>query len=131
MANRKQRNFKDISLSFKPHPLTGDVMVFKNEKAIQRSVRNLVQTGLTERYYSVLGTDIYGSLFGFVDYATGGVIAQQVLDVLRAAESRIDQVRVNVQPRPDDNEFEVEVSYTIIGESPITQNYAFIVEATR
>ena len=106
-------------------------MVFKNEKAIQRSVRNLVQTGLTERYYSVLGTDIYGSLFGFVDYATGGVIAQQVLDVLRAAESRIDQVRVNVQPRPDDNEFEVEVSYTIIGESPITQNYAFIVEATR
>jgi phage baseplate assembly protein W len=131
MAKGSKRDFKDISLSFKPHPVTGDVMALKNEKAIQRSVRNLVQTGLTERFYSNLGTDIYGSLFGYVDYATGGVIAQQVLDVLRVAESRIDKVTVNVDPRPDDNEFEVRVSYTISGESPVAQNYSFIVEATR
>jgi len=131
MPARSKRDFKDISLSFKPHPVTGDVMAIKKEKAIQRSVRNLVQTGLTERFYSNLGTDIYASLFGYVDYATGGVIAQQVLDVLRAGESRIDKVRVNVDPRPDDNEFEVQVSYTITGETPVSQNYSFIVEATR
>jgi hypothetical protein len=131
MANSKVRTFKDISLSFKPHPVTGDIMTLSREKAIQRSVRNLVQTGVRERFYSELGTDVTDSLFGFVDFATAGVIANQIIDLLKLFERRIDNVRVITEPRPDNNEFEVQVSYTIIGEDPIVQTYSYILEATR
>ena len=41
---RKSRAFKDISLSFSPHPVTKDLPVLLNERAIVRSVRNLVET---------------------------------------------------------------------------------------
>ena len=43
-GQRVSRSFKDISLSFDPHPVTKDLPVLKNENAIRRSVRNLVQT---------------------------------------------------------------------------------------
>ena len=43
-GQRVSRSFKDISLSFDPHPVTKDLPVIRNERAISRAVRNLVQT---------------------------------------------------------------------------------------
>ena len=48
-VTRISRSFKDISLSFDPHPVTKDLSVLTNERAIIRSVRNLVETIPTER----------------------------------------------------------------------------------
>ena len=61
---RISRAFKDISLSFKRHPVTNDIGVLKNADAIKRSVRNLVQTIPSERFFnSTLGSDVRDSLF--------------------------------------------------------------------
>tara|TARA_B100000131_G_scaffold76325_1_gene72850 strand:- start:678 stop:1073 length:396 start_codon:yes stop_codon:yes gene_type:complete len=131
MADKRSRSFKDITLDFKPHPVTGDLMVLKNERAINRSIRNLVQTGLSERYYARIGTDIYGSLFGFVDEATAGVIAQEIYDVIGIFEPRVSNPVVLIDPKPDENTFNVKISYEIVGADFPRQNYNFILEATR
>ena len=58
-VTRISRSFKDISLSFDPHPVTKDLPVLVNERAIIRSVRNLVETIPTERFFnSSLGSDV-------------------------------------------------------------------------
>ena len=80
---RISRVFKDISLSFKRHPVTNDIGVLKNADAIKRSVRNLVQTIPSERFFnSTLGSDVRDSLFenspGFVDFGTASIIERQV-----------------------------------------------------
>ena len=49
MASQSSKAFKDISLSFQPHPVTGDIPVLKNENAIKRAVRNLIETSAGER----------------------------------------------------------------------------------
>ena len=68
-VTRISRAFKDINLSFDPHPITNDLPILKNESAIRRSVRNIVQTIPTERFFNpVFGSDVYNSLFGFVDF---------------------------------------------------------------
>jgi len=131
MAVKKSRIFKDISLSFQPNPVTGDLGVLTNERAITRSVRNLVQTGVKERFYSDVGTDVTDSLFNFVDEATGGVIAQQITDSLSIFEPRIANTVVGAYPIPDDNNFEITISYEIIGLEAPTQSFSFILEATR
>ena len=51
-VQRISRAFKDISLSFDPHPVTKDLPVLTNERAIVRSVRNLVETIPTERFFN-------------------------------------------------------------------------------
>ena len=129
---RISRSFKDISLSFEPHPVTKDLPVLKNERAITRSVRNIVETIPTEKFFnSVFGSDVYRSLFDFVDFGTASIIQEQIKTALNNFERRINNVKVEVEPRPDDNDFEVTVIFDIIGQDFPTQEFSFILEATR
>ena len=129
---RISRAFKDISLSFEPHPVTKDLQVLKNENAIRRSVRNIVETIPTERFFnSLLGSDVRSSLFEFVDYGTASTIQDQIEVAVTNFEERVENLVVDVEPRPDENTFNVTVTFDIIGQEFPTQEYSFLLEATR
>ena len=129
---RISRAFKDISLSFDAHPVTKDLLVLKNENAIRRSVRNIVETIPTERFFnSLFGSEVRDSLFEFVDFGTASAIQNQILVSLENFEPRIGNVEVIVFPRPDQNSFNVTVIFDIIGQEFPTQEYSFLLEATR
>ncbi len=131
-VNRVSRAFKDISLSFDPHPVTKDLPILKNENAIRRSVRNLVETIPTERFFQpLLGSDVRASLFEFVDYGTASVIQDQILTTIENFESRVTNVQVQVFPQPDTNTFDCNIIFDIIGQDFPTQEFTFILEATR
>lgn len=133
MAIRRiSRSFKDISLSFNPHPVTKDLQILKNENAIRRSVRNIVETIPTERFFnSSLGSDVRSSLFEFIDFGTASVIQSQIEVAIENFEPRIDNLEVYVNPNPDQNSFDVTVVFDIIGQEIPTQEYTFLLEATR
>tara|TARA_B100000902_G_scaffold399056_1_gene468182 strand:- start:3513 stop:3914 length:402 start_codon:yes stop_codon:yes gene_type:complete len=129
---RVSRAFKDISLSFKPHPVTNDLQILKNADAIRRSVRNIVQTIPTERFFNpLLGSDVHKSLFEFVDFGTASTIKQQIAIALDNFEPRIENVDVGVDPNSDSNTFDITVLFDIVGQEFPTQEYSFILEATR
>ena len=129
---RISRAFKDISLSFEPHPVTKDLPILKNENAIRRSVRNIVETIPTERFFnSLLGSDVRRSLFEFVDFGTASVIQDQIQIAIENFEERVENLIVEVDPIPDDNTFNVTVIFDIIGQEFPTQEYSFLLEATR
>ena len=130
--SRVSRSFKDISLSFIPHPITKDLPILKNESAIRKSVRNIVETIPTEKFFNPnFGSDVYRSLFDFVDFGTASIIQDQIKASVRNFEPRVNNLRVEVFPRPDMNEFECNVIFDIIGQEFPTQEYSFILEATR
>jgi len=131
-VTRISRSFKDISLSFDPHPVTKDLPVLTNERAIIRSVRNLVETIPTERFFNpTVGSNVRSSLFEFVDYATADVIKDQIIEVINNYEQRVANTIVQVDPIPDLNEFEITITFDIIGQEVPTQQFSFILEATR
>ena len=132
-VKRISRAFKDINLSFSPHPVTKDLTVLRNENAIKRSVRNIVQTIPTERFFnSILGSDVRGLLFdNFVDFGTASVIEDQIKIAIENFEPRVDNLQVNVDPRPDQNEFEVNILFDIIGQEFPAQSFSFILLAAR
>jgi len=132
-VKRISRAFKDINLSFTPHPVTKDLTVLRNENAIKRSVRNIVQTIPTERFFnSILGSDVRNLLFdNFVDFGTASAIEDQIKIAIQNFEPRVDNLQVNVNPRPDQNEFTVNVLFDIIGQEFPTQDFTFILQATR
>ena len=133
MAKKRiSRAFKDISLSFTPHPVTKDLTILKNENAIKRSVRNLIQTIPTERFFnSLLGTDVRDSLFENFDRMTVMTIEDQIREVLANFEPRVANVGATVRARPDDNQFDVSVFFDIRGLDVPTQSFSFILEPTR
>ena len=131
-VSKVSKGFKDISLSFEPHPVTKDLPILKNERAIQRAVRNLVQTQFNERFFEPdLGSSVGDLVFEFVDFGASSEIKDQIKQVVEEFEPRVDNVMVEVSPRPDLNEFECIVAYNIVGLSVPAQEFTFILEATR
>ena len=129
---RKSRAFKDISLSFTPHPVTKDLPVLVNERAITRSVRNLVETIPTERFFEpLLGTDIRGYLFENYTRNTVMIIEDQIRSTVSNFEPRVANLGVEVSSQPDINSLEVTVIFDIVGLQVPTQSFTFILEPTR
>ena len=99
---RKSRAFKDISLSFSPHPVTKDLPVLTNERAIVRSVRNLVETIPTERFFdSNLGTNIRELLFENMSASSVMIIEDMVRNTIRNYEPRVGDIGVEVDAVPE------------------------------
>ena len=131
-AKRISRAFKDISLSFEPHPVTKDLPVLKNERAISRAVRNLVQTRFNERFFQPrLGSSAGNSLFEFLDFASAGVLEDEIKDLIQTYEPRVNNVDVLVSPRPEVNRFDATIFFDIVGLAVPQQQVQFILEATR
>jgi len=129
---RTSRAFKDISLSFSPHPVTKDLPVLLNERAIVRSVRNLVETIPTERFFnSLLGTDIRDSLFKNFTNATVTIIEDQIRQTIGNFEPRVSNLAIEVDAIPDGNQLNVKVLFDITGLDVPTQQFTFILEPTR
>ena len=132
MVQRISREFKDISLSFDRHPVTNDIVVLKNADAIKKSVRNIVQTIPSERFFNpIFGSEVKTSLFEFVDFGTASLLEKQISIAIENYEPRVNRVRVDVTPRADQNAFEITISFNIIGQEVPAQQFTFILEATR
>ena len=131
-VNRTSRAFKDISLSFQPHPVTKDLGILKNERAIMRSVRNIVETIPGEKFFNpIFGSDVRSQLFENASFAVAEIINQQITISLENFEPRIDNIDVISIPTPDRNDFEVTVTYDIVGQQFPPQSYNFILKSTR
>ena len=129
---RKSKAFKDISLSFDPHPVTKDLPVIANERAIVRSVRNLVETIPTERFFdSNLGTNIRELLFENMTASSVMIIEDMVRNTVRNYEPRVGDIGVEVDAIPDGNTLNVKVLFEIIGLEAPLQSFDFILEPTR
>ena len=106
--------------------------VLRNVNPIDRSVRNLIETIPKERFFnSTLGSNVRSSLFNFVDFGTAANIKTEIETVISNYEPRIDNLKVEVDPQPDENTFEVTIIFDIVGQSIPSQSINFILEATR
>ena len=132
VVKRISRAFKDISLSFEMHPVTKDIPVLKNESAIKRSIRNIVQTIPSERFFQpYFGSEIKNSLFEFVDFGSASLLEKQIEVAIKNFEPRVENPVIEVSPTPDGNAFEIDIKYRIIGQDVPPQQFTYILEATR
>ena len=115
-AQRVSKSFKDLSMSFKFNPLSGDLITLKNENAIARAVRNIVLTSPGEKLFNPeFGSSISEILFENVDEITAVSIEDEIRSSLKNYEPRVELINVNVDPNFDNNQFDVIISYRIVG----------------
>ena len=132
MVVKISRAFKDISLSFKKHPVTNDVTVLKNEDAIKKSVVNLCRTRINERFFNdLLGTSIEDSLFETNLDDIASFLEREISILLKNFESRIILTNVIVESLVDSYELQIRVEYEITGLPFPTQNIEFLLQPTR
>ena len=132
IRQRQSKRFKDISLSFKRHPVTNDILALTNEDAIKRSVRNLVETINEERFFnSLLGSRVRESLFEVPDNTIRATLKAQIENSILNFEPRVRLTDVIINHPNDTNDLEVTVVYDIIGQEATPQEITFILQPTR
>ena len=131
-TTKVSRAFKDISLSFKKHPVTNDVTVLRNEDAIKKSVINLTRTRINERFFNeLIGTSIGDSLFENMNSGIESALEEEITSLLSNYEPRIELNSVYVITNQDGNDVNVQVDYDIVGLPVPNQNIEFLLQPTR
>ena len=130
-VERISKGFKDISMSFEVNPINSDLIGVKNDTAISRSIRNLVLTTPGERFFNEdLGSGVSQLLFDTVDDISAAVIRDEVEQTIIRFEPRVKLQDVAVKPNYDNNEFDVTVSYDVIGIDALPQQLNFALQST-
>ena len=112
----QQSTFKDLSVVFKKHPVTDDLVTVKDKVAIAQSISNLLQTNTGERPFNPdLGSGIRELLFEQADWGTAAAISGRVRECLVKYEPRIKVLSVNSDPDYNTNGFDVSIEYEILG----------------
>ena len=129
---RVSRGFKDISMSFEINPISNDLIGVKNDTAIARSIRNLVLTTPGERFFNEnLGSRVSETLFENVDEISAAAIQDEIEETINKYEPRVELMSVKVDPDYDNHEFNVTITYDIIGIDALPQQLNFALQPTR
>ncbi len=143
--DKKDKAYIDLSLAFKPSPLTSDITVLKNERAINNAIKNTVLfLPLEVPFNRDIGSNATRYLFEIVDEATAGLLSQEIERAIIFCEPRVtfdqpseseltvseyqnvdfsrsdelfmqNDLGVTVVADPESNTYEVTVKYRIIG----------------
>jgi len=116
------RQWSDLDLDFKSHPVTDDIIKKTDVEAIKRSVRNLVLTNRFERpFHPEIGSGITGTLFELVSPTTAVVLQSQIREVLTNYEPRARLIDISVLGDIDKNGYYVTIEFQPINmPNPVT-----------
>jgi phage baseplate assembly protein W len=78
-----------------------------------------------------LGSEVYRLLFENFDSQTAFAIKTQITNTIKNFEPRVSLESVDVTPNFDDHEFNVTITYKIVGIDAETQQLQFALEPTR
>ena len=86
-------------------------------------MRNLILTNNGERFFNpLLGSQVNSILFDQVDFVSASSIESEIKTVLKNYEPRIVLEEILVDPDYDMNQFDVTITYRIVGiDVPPTQ----------
>lgn len=104
--------YKDLSLDFTPHPVSGDVRPVVDEIAIKRSLANLIKTRRgTRPFRPNYGSDVYKYAFSSGIFAESQ-LNESLYNTIRQFEPRVNVTKI--KSSIGENGVEVIVDYIIV-----------------
>jgi phage baseplate assembly protein W len=102
---------KNVGEGYMPKE-SGDIKVDTDLNAIKNAIRNIFNTRKGQKILSPeFGSALEQFLFERVDDFVANTIGNTILDNLTDFEPRVEVLKVQVTPLPDDNRFDVKLLY--------------------
>lgn len=115
-SNSTKPVFSDIDPNFTRSPKTNDLLTLRDDAAIRQSLHNLMATAFGERLFQpTIGGSLRPLLFEPIDAITTMEIRDRILLTLNRHEPRVGNVFVDVIANPDENQYTVNVEYSVLG----------------
>jgi len=129
---RVKQGYKDLSMSFKSNPLNDDLIGLKDQSAIARSIRNIVYTLPGEKFFdSDFGSEVSATLFENLDDVSAITIRDEIEYIINTYEPRVKLLNVDSIANYDNNEYNVVITYQIIGSDTPPQDLEFVLLPSR
>lgn len=114
--------YRDFDLSFRPHPVTGDLVMRNDVAAVLQSVKNLVMSMQND---FIMRPDLYGGANVLFELKSGALlfsIRNSVERTIRKHEPRVELKEVSIVDGNDPNSIKVQlVFYMLNAEQPIVE----------
>jgi phage baseplate assembly protein W len=111
----KTKVYSDLDLSFVKHPNLSDITPLRDIDAVKQAVKNLVLTNFYERpFHPEIGGNVSAKLFEPADRFTASEIRDEIKQVLKKYEPRVNGVKVQVFDESDANRYVVNILFNII-----------------
>lgn len=119
--------YKDLSLDFIPHPISGDVRAVTDETAVRRSLANLIRTQRGDRPFRPdYGVDMERYLF-----QSGSLAENEINKMLYEAITKFEPrvVITRIESKYQNNGLEIKIDYVLRNRN-IVQNFNTIITRT-
>lgn len=104
----------DIDINFDRNILSGDVALRKDEEAIKRSLRNLIQFRRGEKpFHPEISSGVQDMLFELVNPITVMELKRRISEMIKRYEPRVLDAIVDVADVIDQNEIRITIHFTI------------------
>ena len=114
--------YSDFYSNFDLELVKRDLLSYKNEDSVKRSIRNILLTDRGERFFNpTFGSDIRKMLFENFSPSTEQVVADLIKTAIGNHEPRANVIDVNVSGNPDQNSMYINIVFSVINKAePVT-----------
>lgn len=110
-------SYSDFDLSFNPHPVTGDLVVRKDAKAVMQSIRNILMTRIGELGFEEnFGSNMPTVLFDLIDPNLQYTLEDKIRWAIRTYEPRADLDVVDVELDKENNSISAFIQFYILNQ---------------
>lgn len=109
------RVYSDLDLLMPIHDVRKDIAPLKDIEAVKQSVKNLVLTNFFERpFHPEIGGNVTAKLFEPADAITGMAIREEIKQVIKDFEPRVNGLKIEVFDDSDANAYIVNIGFNVI-----------------
>lgn len=114
--------YSDFMSNFVPHPDNKQLVRLVNERAVTRSLMNLISTNKYERWYKPqLGSNIRNALFELMTPQTESILKNAIEETIANYEPRVNVQSTLITSYPDQNLYVITLTFTIMSNiDPVT-----------
>jgi phage baseplate assembly protein W len=111
----RTRAYKDIDLTFKNIPISGEIYRKTEAAAVKQAVKNLVMTNFAEKpFLPTFGGNIRSLLFELADEDAEEDIENNVISAINKFEPRARTLNVEAISNPDRNAVDVTIVFQVV-----------------
>ena len=119
--------YSDLDLTFNRQPVSGDVSMVFDSRAVINSVKYLLLTNFYERpWQPTLGSNITNLLFEPVESDTESIIKEEITNVINNFEPRVTIEKITVSANQQEDGYDISLSFFIGNSTQPTQISVFL-----
>ena len=109
------REYRDLDLSFKVHPIKKDINKHIGEYAVINSIKNLMLLGHYEKPFRPdIGSNLRRLLFEPMDNVTSATLEREIETVVGNFEPRVSISKIQLIPDFDNNGYSINLEFYIV-----------------